>query len=139
MHITIDSSLCTGCGACQLICSLYTHGVINPHIGLIKLEADDFVMRPSLCHQCGNPFCLKVCPRDAIKKANGVVTINREKCIGCKICQRYCPYDAIIIKDKKAYKCELCGGDPQCVKVCGTGALSICNKKGVEACGGVYE
>jgi len=129
MRIIVDSSLCTGCGACQLICSLTIHGIINPHIGLIKLETNDFLIQPSLCHQCGNPICLRVCPKNAIKKVNDVVKIDQKKCIGCKICQEYCPYDAIVIKDKKAYKCELCNSDPKCVKVCATKALSICDEK----------
>jgi Fe-S-cluster-containing hydrogenase component 2 len=96
---------------------------------MIRLENHDFVVQPSLCHQCGNPFCLKVCPHGAIEKKDDIVTIDREKCTGCKMCQKYCPYDAIVIKDKKAYKCELCGGDPQCVRVCSTGAISVCDEK----------
>jgi len=129
MLIKVDSSLCTGCGACTLICSFNAHGVINPHIALIRLENNDFVVQPSLCHQCRNPFCSKVCPRGAIEKTNGIVTINKEKCIGCKMCQEYCPYRAIIIRNKKAYKCELCGSDPLCGGVCSTRAVSICNEK----------
>ena len=36
-----------------------------------------------------------------------------------------CPFGAISIDsgDEKLIKCDLCGGDPTCVKFCSTGAL----------------
>ena len=42
----------------------------------------------------------------------GIQIIN-DKCIGCSLCVKTCPFGAIIIKDKKAiidlHKCTLCG------------------------------
>ena len=79
------------------------HGVINPHIALIRLENNDFVVQPSLCHQWELLFESAAW---SDRKDERIVTINKEKCIGCKMCQEYCPYRAIIIRNK-SLQCEL--------------------------------
>jgi Fe-S-cluster-containing hydrogenase component 2 len=51
--------------------------------------------------------------------------IEEEKCNGCMTCVNECPFQGITYDkvNKKAIKCDLCGGDPMCVKVCQPGAL----------------
>jgi|GEM_PF-303438 len=73
----------------------------------------DFKVRDALiifnCMNCEDPPCLKVCKSDAIYfSAKGVVSIDQERCNGCMDCVTACPYNAIILKNKKAYKCDLC-------------------------------
>jgi molybdopterin-containing oxidoreductase family iron-sulfur binding subunit len=52
-----------------------------------------FLPRP--CMQCENAPCLNVCPVGATyRDAEGVVLINHEKCIGCRLCMAACPYGA---------------------------------------------
>jgi len=50
---------------------------------------------------------------------SGKIRIIEEKCVGCKLCEKACPFAAIILVDKKAKidldKCTLCGA---CVDVC---------------------
>jgi MinD superfamily P-loop ATPase len=36
-----------------------------------------------------------------------------------------CPFNALTVLDEKAYHCDLCGGNPQCIEVCTTEAISI--------------
>ncbi|PCN50495.1 4Fe-4S ferredoxin, partial [Candidatus Geothermarchaeota archaeon ex4572_27] len=59
------------------------------------------------------------------KDEAGIVRINRLKCIGCKSCNYACPLSApIFIEELRASsKCDLCDGDPECVKFCSSGAL----------------
>jgi electron transfer flavoprotein alpha subunit len=47
-----------------------------------------------------------------------VIRVIAERCIGCKLCEKACPYDAIHVIEKKAVideKCTICGA---CVEVC---------------------
>ena len=70
----------------------------------------------------GHP-CIAACPVAAITESEGMVLIDAEACIGCSACVRVCPYGAIRMDDGVAWKCDLCGGDPACVKECVTEAL----------------
>lgn len=51
--------------------------------------------------QCiGCEICLKRCPVDAIKK-DGKVLIDKDICIGCGVCTRFCPKNCITMERKK--------------------------------------
>lgn len=57
-------------------------------------EEDSFYM-PVQCHQCEKPPCVKVCPvRATFRDPAGVVVIDYNWCIGCRMCQLACPYEA---------------------------------------------
>jgi molybdopterin-containing oxidoreductase family iron-sulfur binding subunit len=49
---------------------------------------------PTPCMQCQNPPCVNVCPVGAtFSTPEGVVLIDQDRCIGCRICMAACPYD----------------------------------------------
>jgi Fe-S-cluster-containing hydrogenase component 2 len=91
--------------------------------------------KPVFCSQCVNPKCYYACPTGAIyvDEETGARCIDPEKCTGCNKCIEACPFDPPMIKfDSKkeiAIKCDLCGGDPKCVKVCPNKALSYVPKE----------
>jgi len=61
------------------------------------------------CINCKDAKCLTVCKNQAIYfSAKGIISIDQKKCNGCEKCQKACPHEAIVIKDGKAYKCDLC-------------------------------
>ena len=79
---------------------------------------------PVVCLQCKKPPCSEACPVNAIgRESDGVVKIDYDKCIGCEACVTECPFGVMMALPDKVVKCELCGGDPQCVKYCITGAI----------------
>jgi carbon-monoxide dehydrogenase iron sulfur subunit len=117
---------CTGCRFCEMICSLYHEGVVNTNKARLRIQKPD-IMRdiPLVCTQCitcGDSCCVQACPEEAISIVEGVVIVDQELCTACGSCENACPYGVIWI-DKVANKCDLCGGDPMCVKFCPTGAL----------------
>jgi Fe-S-cluster-containing hydrogenase component 2 len=55
----------------------------------------------------------------------GAVLVNEEKCTGCGLCIPSCPIGILKVDPVThvAIKCDLCGGDPECVKRCPEKAL----------------
>ncbi len=55
----------------------------------------DFFYMPVQCQQCEKPPCVKACPvRATFRDHAGVVLIDYNWCIGCRMCQLACPYHA---------------------------------------------
>lgn len=127
--LMVNPQLCTGCRICELVCSLSRDGECNPLkscIRVLKL-AEEGIDIPGVCQQCETPLCADVCPVDAISRDlyTGALIIREEICVGCRACSMVCPYGAITMDISKRImiKCDLCGGDPKCVKFCLTKAL----------------
>jgi len=127
--IVSDPNICTGCRTCEAVCSTFHERRCNPVesrlCAITYSELGIFV--PVVCHHCEDPECMEACPVDAILKderTEGVV-INQDECTGCELCIEACPIGAIKKNPKtgQIVKCDLCGGDPTCVKFCSVDAL----------------
>lgn len=99
-----------------------------------NIEKTFFV--PKLCNQCENSPCIQVCPVGAnYMSEDGVIIIEKGRCIGCSYCVQACPYGARYLNPSEhiADKCNLCyhrisqGLEPACVEVCPVGARVIGN------------
>ena len=89
----------------------------------------DGVVVQDLCKQCPHPVpCANICPENAIVAAPSgkARMVDLEKCTGCKICLKACPWEMISFDPdtRKATKCHLCSGKPKCVEACPAEALS---------------
>jgi Fe-S-cluster-containing hydrogenase component 2 len=120
----IDYQKCTGCRLCELVCAVFHDGISNParsRIKVMKWEAEGLYI-PMTCQQCQDAPCLNVCPVKAISRDEelGRVFVDYDVCIGCRSCVAVCPFGAMNfnIKDKQVFKCDLCDGEPQCVRFC---------------------
>jgi len=125
-RIITRAERCTGCRLCESVCALFNEKVNDPSRSRIRIVKKHSLglSAPVVCHQCKKPSCAKTCPVEAIKKnPDGLVWIDQELCIGCEACVSACPFGMMIALPEKVVKCELCGGDPQCVKYCATRAI----------------
>ena len=98
---------------------------------------------PVMCQHCETPPCVDVCPTGAsMKRADGIVLVDRHICIGCRYCMMACPYKArsFVHEDVTGQKpymprgkgtvesCTFCahrvdvGQTPACVEACATKA-----------------
>jgi carbon-monoxide dehydrogenase iron sulfur subunit len=132
--ICCDSALCSGCRTCEAVCSLFHEGKVSPELSRIRIaiwEYEGWRSEIYVCRQCQNAECLTACQLGAIyiDEQTGAKVIDEKKCVGCKVCTEACPCTPprITFNEEKAIpmKCDLCGGDPQCVKYCHEGALKF--------------
>lgn len=122
--LSINYEKCTGCRLCELVCSVLHEGVSNPsrsRINVMKWESEGLYI-PVSCQQCEDAPCKAVCPVKAIYRDDTLdcVKVDYDVCIGCRACVAVCPFGAMSfdVKNKKVFKCDLCDGEPQCVRFC---------------------
>lgn len=162
LGLVIDLDTCVGCQACATSCKEWNdagHSApltdVDPygaapdgvwfnrvHSYEVQTPAGSKTMNfPKSCLHCEQAPCVTVCPTGASFKraADGIVLVDADKCIGCKLCSWACPYgareydaDAGVMK-----KCTLCvdriynenlpeaARVPACVAACPTGARSF--------------
>lgn len=145
-----DSSACIGCKACQVACQdknnlsadIMWRRVFRYGGGNWVQTSSSVVVPNNLfryfvsisCQHCQNPACVDVCPTTAMHKdENGVVSVDSEKCIGCRYCEWACPYGAPHFDEAVGImtKCNFCqdllaeGGAPACVEACVMRALDF--------------
>ena len=129
-QLAVIPERCSGCRICEITCAVHRQNVNNPKKASIRVTTvypHPVVRMPVVCSQCHDAKCMAACPVGALYRQDGVVHLNDEECIGCKACVRACPFGAMYIHSdlKVPLKCDLCAdnGEPQCVKMCPTGAL----------------
>jgi len=127
--LLIDPEKCTGCRLCESACSIRQEKVCNPlraRVHVVKWETAGLYI-PVVCQQCDSPICETVCPLRAVKRdeKTGATLIDHNLCVGCRLCVQFCPFGGVEIdvKTGKIIKCDLCGGEPVCVKFCDPAAL----------------
>jgi phenylacetyl-CoA:acceptor oxidoreductase subunit 1 len=108
--MTVDLRRCIGCQTCTAACR---HANATPPNTqwrqVLDMEAGEYpdVRRsfvPVGCMHCADPPCVPVCPTTATRKrADGLVTMDYDLCIGCGYCAVACPYQARHINHRKRF------------------------------------
>jgi len=133
--LTTNPTQCVGCRTCEIVCSLGHDGQCQPALSRIHTDYDPtktlakLAVMADVCRQCNMADCYLACAYDALilDKKTGARIIDPTKCTGCGECMAACPWDMIVENKAKSTfsKCDLCGGDPQCVKYCPADALTF--------------
>ena len=135
-RVYVNEQWCLGCRLCEYYCAF-----ANSHIGDMVKALKDRKIYPNIqieekgdvsfavsCRHCWEPLCVKSCITGALSVREGVVRIDRDRCVGCYTCVLICPYGALMPSEQGAVrKCELCieneGGVPRCVQGCPNRAI----------------
>ncbi len=98
--MTIDLRRCTGCYGCVLACKAEHSTPAGIHFRrMLFEEVGEYpkairIHAPVQCNHCATPPCVPVCPTKATyKRADGLVLVDADVCIGCGYCMTACPYE----------------------------------------------
>ena len=160
LGLVVDLDICVGCHACAVSCKEWNtggysapltdrepygaapEGVWFNRVHTYEVTSEEGIGRsvhfPRACLHCEDAACVTVCPTGAsFKRAeDGIVLVNPDTCIGCKLCSWACPYGAREYDEDDGImkKCTLCVDriynenieparrEPACVSACPTGA-----------------
>jgi anaerobic carbon-monoxide dehydrogenase iron sulfur subunit len=142
-HVKIATKTCTGCHMCELACSAWHEGAYRPSLArlFVDVDARAGTVKGRTCLQTSCARCQKACPNEAIVtreltlRVKGdfsaqeklgaelrgyVLVVDEELCTGCGECYAECPTATIHEHPERgvAFKCDLCGGEPQCIAFC---------------------
>lgn len=154
-----DPNKCLGCKSCEFACAL-AHAECDLETAVtqrmvlksrnIVVQVDDTVL-PIQCRHCEDAPCAHACPVGALYQEDGLVKLNRENCVGCKLCAMVCPFGSIVMTKEvlptevlpkaegkrtnkaRALKCDLCFSregciseeNCACIQACPTQALTL--------------
>lgn len=159
LGLVIDLDTCVGCHACAVACKEWNDGskLAGPlpdydakgadpsgvwfnrvrHYELNTYPDSKTLNVPMSCMHCEEAACVTVCPTGAsYKRADGIVLVDPDKCMGCNYCAWACPYGARELDENAGAmkKCTLCADrvhnetlpaaerQPACVLACPTHA-----------------
>jgi len=123
----IDSERCVGCQSCMFAC-VRRHGRGGLAGTRVQVRSDGGIERGFVvivCRACPDPQCMKVCPADALApREGGGVNVLSDRCLGCGLCVKACPLDAIFW-DEETDKPAICVHCGYCAKHCPHGVLAL--------------
>lgn len=134
-RVYVNEEWCLGCHLCEYNCAFANSGMKDmaelkgkPIFPRIHIEGDDKISYAVSCRHCTDPICVMSCIAGAISKRDGVVVIDKNKCVGCLTCVLVCPYGALAPSESGVMqKCELCTtnsrGEPACAAGCPNHAI----------------
>ncbi|MDR1821626.1 MAG: 4Fe-4S binding protein [Oscillospiraceae bacterium] len=137
-RVYVNENRCLGCHLCEYYCAFAATGQpdmsralkgkkIRPRIHIEEVPNSDITFAVS-CRHCVEPLCVKGCISGALTKTDGVISVDKDKCVSCYTCVLSCPYGCLVQSESGVVdKCQLClqtaEGSPRCVDGCINAAI----------------
>lgn len=120
--VLCDPDVCLGCQICEFVCSATKEKSLDSSLSRIHVVNFENLGNVAMaCMLCEKPPCVTACPRRALhQNEEGVIQVDETKCNGCGWCIMVCKFGAITLhlKRRVVTVCDLCDGEPECVKAC---------------------
>ncbi len=131
LRLTVRKSVCTGCRFCESVCAAGHAREFSLRAARIRVSQET-ITEPTfavhVCRQCAVCPPLAACPTGALTRdaRTGVLHLDPARCpAGCRLCVGACHLGAFHEGGDGLVVCDLCGGEPECVKACYTEALFV--------------
>jgi carbon-monoxide dehydrogenase iron sulfur subunit len=138
-RVYVKEEVCIGCHLCEVYCQLHQAQSTDlvkafksesPRpLPRLRVEEKGVISFSVRCQHCDEAPCVQSCLTGALSRdpVSSLVTVDKERCIGCGTCLLVCPLGALRLDmgQKKIVKCDLCQGEeiPACVANCPNEAL----------------
>ncbi len=122
---------CNGCLECEKACIKAHPSSVAAGRPRIKVTKDGGKHKAIMCVHCEACEPSELCPSALLEFHNEgkYWTLDEHRCFACMSCIPRCPYEGVFFEGafgvETAYTCDLCAGDPACMKVCKPGALTL--------------
>ncbi|MDR2599294.1 MAG: 4Fe-4S binding protein [Oscillospiraceae bacterium] len=125
---SIEMNKCLGCFTCMNVCASFNHKNHSLVKSAIRIRttggmASNFIC--IVCLACAKPACMEPCPSNAlVKRDGGGVLLTKEKCIGCRLCEKACIVSAVNFDEEHNHPiiCHHCG---ICTRFCPHDCLQL--------------
>ena len=93
----IDYEKCTGCRACSAECPQHIIRMVSRELNaVVPLCSNLNVLKTLVSKNCKSgcikcELCIKNCPEQCLKMANGIPVVDYTKCTNCGACTEKCP------------------------------------------------
>jgi carbon-monoxide dehydrogenase iron sulfur subunit len=127
--VAVDADACVACRDCEYACAFQHTADFDRDASYIRVNfyPEERACIALTCMHCEKAWCLEVCPAGAISRnpQTRAIEVDSALCAGCKMCLLACPFGNMHFDAVRGVsgKCDLCGGDPACVRFCTSGAL----------------
>lgn len=124
MKFLCDAERCIDCSGCVVACKEGHHIPVGVNRRRVVTLDSGKVGEKSIsiaCMHCSDAPCASVCPVHALShREDGIVVVDKKKCIGCGYCFMACPFGAPQFPKGNVFgvrgsmdKCTFCAGGPE--------------------------
>jgi len=130
--LVFNPDKCDGCKECEKACiKAHPHAVASGKSRITITKEGNEKPKVAVCVHCETCPPSELCPSALFEFHDDgkYWTLDEHRCFACMACIPRCPYEGIFFEGafgvETAYTCDLCAGDPACIKVCSKEALTL--------------